>query len=188
MANRNFRMPRRKTEWAGLGDSTGTGASLALSSTISASQVNVITGAATVSRVADPISAGLTAQEFTITRTILDLDFGIIAGAALNQMTVSVGLGVFRGEAFLAGGASLADPAERPDFEWLYWSRFNLRTSDDTQDPFNFPMAGIHIHEDLKGQRIVHNGELVAMIVTTSGTAGVSTAASTQARFLVKLP
>ena len=167
---------RRKTQWSGFGHDDGTvllPAAVAIAANASAiiAQGSVLSG-----------SFGFIDEEVTITRTIGRVTYMINNVSASSQASWALGCIVARTEAVAAGLASLPDPEQDPDAEWLYWASgiaINgtdvLRTAVTSGGVFNF---------DVKGQRIVSRGEQTVWIAHVEG-AGCLVGVS--GRFLVKL-
>ena len=179
MARAQFRGrgPRRKTQWVGIGNADGT-ASLPTFVALTATTPAIIA----VDMYAQGLSA-LADEEVTVTRMIGELYVDLNLTTANATATVAVGCAVARLEAIVAGVASLPDPEDDPDFEWLYYGVFGL------SNPSNALKDGVGtqriIHYDVRGQRIVRAGQNVVWIaqsITNNCRAFVA------GRLLVKLP
>ena len=180
MANVRYtrgRGPRRRTEWAGFGNSTG--------APVLPDMISL--GAGTPAFLSkDAITRGVAAistQEYTITRMLASLSMSMNVDTALAQATVAVGCGVASEDAIGVGVTAIASPEDHPDFEWLYYGVFML------QNPQNAlrdgPISSLQISIDVRGQRIVRAGVIpfwVAESQTANAIAGVG------GRYLVKLP
>jgi len=178
LADRHFaRAMRRKTQWAGFGDVTGT-ANLPTMVTVAANASVIISQGLIVAN-----SAGLVDEEVTITRVIGDISVAVAADGALSRWTLALGLAVSRLEAITAGVASLPSAEDDPDFEWLYYTVLQgINPQNTLRDG---PLSGLHVRFDVKGQRVVRTGYSVVWIAeaqTTAVQVGVG------GRALVKLP
>ncbi len=101
--NRNF--PRKVKQWRGLG---GTVLTLTGSSTNIAGSIS-FTEAQTVIRILGEYTIGPTA-----------------APAALDSVHMNVGLCVASTDAVAVGATAMPDPADEPEFPWLYWKQHML--------------------------------------------------------------
>ena len=113
---RTFSAPRRKTQWAGFGDSAGA-AVIPTVFELTPGTPRVISSSMIVGG-----AAGLFDEEVTITRTIGRLSCAIGSNTAESQGAFAVGLGIFRGESLTVGVTALPSPEDDPDFEWLYYT------------------------------------------------------------------
>ena len=176
MARTQFRGPRRKTQWMGMGDSAGNVNLPGLLSVGTAAKVvlsaNFIGSG----------GAGIVDEETTITRMIGQYTASVSSTTALTTGTIALGMAVVRAEAFAAGVAALPSPISDPDFEWLYYGSVILRNPNLVfQDG---PAASIVVPFDVRGQRIVRAGQTVVWI----GEAEISTIfTGVTGRYLVKL-
>ena len=177
MATRS-RGSRRKTEWAGLGAADGS-ASLPVPINLTAGTASVISAGAIVAG-----SSGLVDNEVTITRLIANLSVGLRTATADVAASVAVGCAVVRTEAVAAGVAALPSPESDPDFEWLWYGCFPLRTPPASQNGASGSTNAM-IEIDGRAQRIVRTGQTMIWLAesqTATAFAGVG------GRYLVKLP
>jgi len=166
---------RRKTNWAGFGDSAGA-ANLPGFAALSAGTPQIISTGAIVGG-----AAGFFEEEVTITRTIGRFAATLDAATADLTGTVAVGCGVFRGESITAGVTSLPSPEDDPDFEWLYYGVFGL-AQGGTAD--QVPAIPVVIDFDVRGQRVLRSGWTVAWVAEAQTT---TIRAMVGGRYLVKL-
>ena len=179
MANARFRGrgPRRRTEWAGFGNRDG--------NPILPIVRSVTVGTALILS-KDAITSGVAAvvvQEYTITRMIGFATFAIGVTTASAVATLAIACGVMREDAISAGVASLPDPEDDPDFEWLYYGSVALiNPANALKDG---PGSTVIVPFDVWGQRIVRTGVIPFWIAKSEGQncdAGVT------GRYLIKLP
>ncbi len=177
MANRNFaRSMRRKTQWAGFGDAAGAANFPAA--------VNVSPGTAVIisTNMIVQGAAGLVDEEVTITRMIGQWSATINSDSALASSTVAIGCLVARNEAINAGVASLPDPENEPDAEWLYWGAWSGRNPQNALR--DGPISGGRMEFDVRSQRIVRAGFSTVWIAMSQATTATVTVAG---RYLAKL-
>jgi len=168
---------RRKTQWVGFATAAGA-ASLPLEVSLTAGTAALLSFGSYAGGAAAP-----TIDEFTVTRTIGRLTVSINNDTALIDATVAVGCGVMRNEALVAGIASLPDPEDDPDFEWLYYGVFGLK------NPMNAlrdgPVSSLSVPFDVRGQRVVRSGWSLFWIAESEA---ASVSAMVGGRYLIKLP
>jgi hypothetical protein len=99
-------------------------------------------------------------EEYTITRTIVNVAGIPAIVTAASRARVAIGLGIFRVEAVAAGVGSLPSPESDPDFEWLYYSQFDLRTPTASQLEGSTALDMYRAMVDVRGQRIVRLGQV----------------------------
>ncbi len=163
MARRQFsRGIRRKTQWAGFGDSTGAAELPEIVSVPAATPSAIISFNAVIQN-----TLGWLDEEVTITRMIGMVTVTLNLDTALASASFAVGCLVARGEAITAGIGSLPSPEDDPDVEWLYY------VSGIVHNPQNAlrdgPLSGIHIPFDVKSQRIVRAGQSPVWIAHAEG-------------------
>jgi len=178
MAHRNFaRAMRRKTEWAGFGDAGATGALPVLISLV-AGTAQVISQGITVAGV----GAAAPEDETTLTRTIGILTATMNVATAEAFATVAVGLGLVTVEALAGGVGSMPSPEDRPEFEWIYYSVFQLSNAANVL--LDGPITGVHFPFDVRGQRIIRPGHTLVWLAE-SQTSDVQVGVG--GRYLLKL-
>ncbi len=170
-------MQRRRTQWAGFGDINGAANIPTLTpvtngSTAIIGQAIIIQG-----------SSGLVDEEFTITRMIGFMTAVINSTTSSAIGSMAVGCLVARNEAVAAGVASLPSPEADPDSDWLYYASMVLRNPANAET--NGPVNGKITFFDVRGQRIVRNGETLVWLASANDSNMVVAAAG---RYLVKLP
>ena len=179
MANNFRRAARRKTEWAGFGDQAGGAAFPDVIAIAAGSADGVLISSDAITNGV----AAVVAQEYTITRMIGAATIGLNVTTAGATATIAVACGIAREEAIAAGVASLPNPEDDPDFEWLFYGSLLLRNpANALQDG---PVSTVLMPFDVRGQRIVRAGYIpfwLAMCVTSNCVAAVT------GRYLVKLP
>ena len=168
--------PRRKTQWAGLGNSTGAAAiptaiALVAGTPLIISQAAVVAG-----------GTGIVDEEFTITRTICDILLATRVNTAELAVSVAIGCAVARAEAITAGVASLPSPESDPDFEWIFYGVGLLLNPIAAEEQDGGSLVRMHV--DVKGQRIVRAGQSIVWIAESQGG---NASAGVAGRYLVKL-
>jgi len=177
MPRRQFsRGVRRKTQWGGFGHDDGTvllPAAIAIAANASAilSQQVVVAG-----------TTGFIDEEVTITRMIGRVSYMINNVSASSQASWALGCYIARQEAITAGLASLPDPEQDPDAEWLYWASGIAINGTDVLR--NAMTSGSLFNFDVKGQRVMGRKESPVWIAHVEG-AGCLVGVS--GRYLVKL-
>ena len=132
---------------------------------------------------------GLEATEkFTVTRAIADLLLAFRASDAAGGIVVAyVGVIIVSAEAFAIGATAVPDPRTRQSDDWLFLGMYTLMSSAT-----GFSGSGYNDREvmlDLKGQRKMVPGEVLAGVFALDGVTGSSRTiqASLQWRNLLKL-
>ena len=168
--------PRRKTQWGGFANAAGA-ASLPTLTAVAVGTSVVLSNGLVVAG-----STGFFDEEVTITRMIGMWTAQISSTTADTEGTIAVGLAVARGEAILAGVASLPSLEDDPDFEWLYYGSAHLRNPNSVlQDG---PINAIHVPFDVRGQRVLRSGSTVVWLAEAEETSMI---AGVTGRALVKL-
>ncbi len=158
MALRRFsRGSRRKTEWAGFGNSVGAAAlptpvSVLTSAPRAILSLNVIVGG----------GLGFLDQEVTITRMIGQLMIAMNTSVAEAQASWAVGCIVERNEAAAAGIGSMPSPEDDPNSEWLFYASGSLINPDNALK--DGPTSSRFVDFDVRGQRIMRSGETLVWI------------------------
>ncbi len=147
---------RRKTQWAGFGDTAGaanlpTLVSSAAGASVIVSQALIVGG-----------GSGLVDEEVTVTRMIGSWTASISATTGSLIATVAIGCAIVRLETIGVGVAALPSVETDPDFEWLYYGGMILRAPNSTMQ--DGPLSSVVVPFDVKGQRIVHAGESMVWI------------------------
>ncbi len=180
MARSFSRGARRKTQWSRFGDTTGAGTGFP-------TYVGVAAGAGAITSRGLVVGGGqgFVDEEVTIVRSI-----GMIGvrhdGTSGVAARFAVGLYITRVEAIAAGVASLPDPQDDPDAEWLYYATgavvgIGAAAGDRAQEP----LANLVFQFDTRGMRKLNTGESTVW-VAKAGTDAVEIV--TAGRCLVKLP
>ncbi len=167
---------RRKTQWAGFGNSGGA-ATMPFPTSVTALSTVVISANAIVAG-----SAGIIDEEFTVTRTIGWFTMAINSDTALERCGVRIGCAVVRNEVLSAGVASMPDLVHDPDFEWLYFGGAGLINPQNAERDGNLSM--IRQEFDVRGQRIVRAGQTLAWVAESINANSV---VGVDGRYLVKL-
>ena len=158
MARTSFRggSVRRKTQWAGYGDSVG--------AAVLPGFVVVPSGGAAILSFNGIINgaAGFLDEEVTITRMIGRVSARINVNTANVSATLAVGCIIARNEAIAAGVGSLPSPEDDPDSDWLYYAVMGLVNPNSTL--VDSALANIHSDFDVSGQRIVRAGQTAVWI------------------------
>ena len=177
MANRAFaRVTRRKTQWAGFGDSAGA-ANLPTALNLTPGTAQILSVGAIISG-----AVGFLDEEVMLTRTIGMVSVAMDADTAEAQGAFVVGGGVFRSEAVAAGVGFLPSPESDPDFEWIYMvSGILINLTGTSREG---PISGMHIPFDICSQRVVRSGQTFAWIAEAQST-GVTLGVN--GRYLAKL-
>jgi len=167
---------RRKTQWGGFGHDDGTvllPAAIAIAANASAilSQGVVLAG-----------TLGFLDEEVTITRMIGRVTTMINNVSASSQASWALGCVIARNEAVSAGLASLPDPEQDPDAEWLYWASGIAVNGTDVLR--NAMTSGAGFNFDVKGQRVMARNEVPVWVAHVEG-AGCLVGVS--GRYLAKL-
>ncbi len=170
---------RRKTQWAGFGDSAGAAVlpvvfQLATGTPVVVSQAAVVAG-----------STGFVDEEVTVTRVLGHVMAGIRVATANAAVTIAIGCAIVRLEALAAGVASLPSPEDDPDYEWLYYNVFPLANPVGTGIHDGWPGASLVMPFDVRGQRIVRRGMTFVWLAESQGG---NAFAGVGGRYLVKLP
>ena len=149
---RQFRSQRRKTQWAGMGDTAGAAVLPAVQNLTAGTAVILSRGAIIAS------GTGFVDEEVTITRTLGNVTAGIRVATAGSDAAVAVGLAVARNEAVTAGVGSLPSPESDPDFEWLYYDVMLFENGPQTANVGADNCASMIKPFDVRGQRILRTG------------------------------
>ncbi len=90
---------------------------------------------------------------------------------ALDRAFVTIGIGVVSSDAFALGTTAMPDPADEPEFPWLYWKEHALRFSSTD---FAGGNREISVREsfDIKTMRKLNPRETLAMIAQYTDSAG----------------
>ena len=168
--------PRRKTQWGGFGSNTGTAAipefvDLAAGTAVILSS-NIVKGA----------TVGVNDEEFTVTRTIGRFSFSIDVTTAAAAASVAVGCAVVRNEVVAGGVGVLPSPEDSPDFEWLYYGVYHMVNPGSSLA--DGPLSSGFVDFDVRGQRIVRNGQTLVWLAEAQGNAARGAVGG---RYLVKL-
>ena len=142
--------PRRKTQWAGMGDSVG--------AAVLPGFVVVPSGGPAILSFNMVVNGGvgLIDEEGTITRMIGRVSARINVNTANVSATLAVGCIVARNEAIVAGVGSLPSPEDDPDSDWLFYAVMGLVNPNTTNNDSS--LANVHFDFDVSGQRIVRVG------------------------------
>ncbi len=177
MARVRGRGPRRKTQWAGMGEGTGAAATLPVFVTLNVGVPQILAQRFIVNG-----GLGFLDEEVTITRMIGSFTAQLNLSAVNTAATLAIGCAVVRAEAATAGVASLPSPEDDPDFEWLYYSVMGLHHGPVANA--DAVVSGGIREFDVKGQRIVRAGNNVVWLGETE-TADMRVQVG--GRYLVKL-
>jgi len=104
-----MRTPRRRKGWLSVPG---------LSTTLTANGITLASGSLT-----------FTGPGNTVMRIIGRLALGfdtLVSVSASDQARVTLGLGLFSGDAVTAGAGSLPDPAEDPEYGWMLWKELEV--------------------------------------------------------------
>ena len=168
MADR-MRTPRCRKEWAGLpgfvldltGDATGIGGLIAFAG-----------GGFMVLRMIG---------EYIITPTS--------GTVALDDVCITMAIGVVSSDAAAAGAASLPDPADEPEYPWLYWADHNFFFGGTSANPGS-EVSARAIKFDIRSMRKLSPRESLVWVVQYVNGAGdpLMHIGVGQSRVLVALP
>ena len=125
---------------------------------------------------------GLTAERFTLTRTIGQVSVSLDVSTASVEATVAVGCIAARNEAITAGTASLPSLVSDPDADWIYYTIIHVRNPNTTN--LDGPISMRYLHFDVSSQRKLDAGDdlvWLAFAQTTVCSVGVA------GRYLLKL-
>jgi len=151
---------RRKTQWAGMGNSSGA-AALPTYITLSAGVASILSTALIVRGQSGLIIEG----EVTITRMIGEYSAVLDSETADVQATLAIGCAVVRQEAITAGVASLPSPEDDPDFEWLYYGVHGMR--NEPISALQTDVSTLRKSFDMRAQRILRVGYNVVWLAET---------------------
>jgi len=170
--------PRRKTQWAGMGDAAGA-ANLPIPLNLTAGTPLIISQAGILGG-----AAGFVDEEVTLVRTIGMISAVLDTTSAGVVGSVAIGCGVMRLEALAIGVTALPSPEDDPDFEWLYYAVIPLSFGPSVSRGFG-NAAGTSISFDVRGQRRVGRSETPVWIAESQN---ANAEVGVGGRYLVKLP
>ncbi len=119
-------------------------------------------------------SAGLVGggTPFTVIRMLGGYIIGpTSAPAALDDVTIGVGIGVVSADALAAGAGSVPDPIEEPDFPWLYWRSHDFFFAGTDPESANVS-ASLRVDFDIKSMRKIKPREALIVVVQYANTVG----------------
>ena len=125
-----------------------------------AGQANAITASSTF------LASGLLnfAEPFTILRMLGEYTIGpTSAPAALDNADVTIGIGVVSTDAATLGATALPDPADEPEFPWLYWASHDFFFAGTGAQPA-IEVAGLRRSFDIKSMRKVKPRESLIVV------------------------
>ena len=86
------------------------------------------------------------------------------APVVLDDAFVTVAVGVISTDAFAAGAASVPDPADEPDYPWLYW-KVHAFFFAGTDPESASAAASVRVEFDIRSMRKLKARESLAMIL-----------------------
>ncbi len=108
---------------------------------------------------------GLLTDPFTILRMIGEYTLSPTSAPAANDgALVTVGIGVFSGDAVALGATALPDPVEEAEYPWLYWASHPMFYATTSADPSSASGSLRHTY-DIRSMRKVKPREDVAMAI-----------------------
>ena len=100
--------------------------------------------------------------------------FGATVPVASDAVSFCMAIGVVSMDAADVGASALPDPADEPEYPWLWWKCAELFATDATANRAGNTVGGTFRYEfDIKSQRIIRPGHsliYVAQYVDTAGT------------------
>jgi len=88
-----------------------------------------------------------------------------------DEISVSMGLGVFATDAVAAGAASMPDPANEPEFPWMMWDQFALKAELAAGEEA-LGSSVIRRSYDIKSMRKIRPGQTLTWVVQTGTVTG----------------
>jgi len=86
-----------------------------------------------------------------------------------DAVKITLGLAKVSTDAAAAGAASMPDPADEPEFPWLYWSsrhfRWSAATSGTAGQGAQDAMGSVRVHDDLRTMRKFKPGQSLIWVV-----------------------
>jgi len=168
---------RRKTQWAGMGNSSGA-AALPTYITLTAGVASILSTGLIVRGASGLIIEG----EVTITRMIAEYTAVLDSETADVQATMAIGCGLVRQEAIDVGVTALPSPEDDPDFEWLYYAVHGMR--NEPVSALQTDISTLRKSLDVRGQRILRVGMNVVWLAETQTSNAFCVVGG---RYLVKL-
>ncbi len=169
--------PRRLTQWGGFGHQDGATVQRSTMVTVASGSVGILSSGIIVGG-----AYGFLDERVTITRMIGLFVARVQTDTAALAAQYAVGCAKATAQAIAAGTASLADPENEPDFEWLYYQAGNLRRSGTANNDNG--LTTVQMPFDVRSQRILQAADNVVWLLAArcqSVEAGVG------GRYLAKL-
>ena len=94
------------------------------------------------------------------------------APTALDRCIVTVALGVVSGDALVAGASAFPDPADEPDYPWLFLGTHPFFFGGTSADP-NSVASAVRHRFDVKSMRKVKPGQALAMVAQYEDGTGI---------------
>jgi len=81
-----------------------------------------------------------------------------------DEAVLTVGIGKVSTDAATLGATALPDPADEPEYPWLYWASHPLQFQAATLDP-NAAAANLRVAYDIKSMRKFSASEALVMVI-----------------------
>ena len=102
---------------------------------------------------------------------LLSFDYSQQAG---DDIQIALGLGIMSTDAFAAGAGSLPDPGSEPEYPWLWWGQYQLRSFAAANEQ-SLGTSVVRLSADTKAMRKMKPGQSLGWVVETSGASGSPT-------------
>jgi len=89
-----------------------------------------------------------------------------------DRMVLTFGLGIFSTDAVALGATAVPDPADEPQYPWLWWKEFRLDSKTTTGLTGGWGIAAQRYEVDTKAMRKVKPGESLVMVFQSTNLAG----------------
>jgi len=108
----------------------------------------------------------------TVLRMLGEYIIGLDAApTAQDAVEIVVGIGVFSADAFAVGATAVPDPAEEPEYPWLYWAAHDFFYVDSSLVPSG-ARGSIRVPFDIKSMRKMKPRETLGAVVQYVDTTG----------------
>ena len=100
---------------------------------------------------------------------------GESGATAADRMAITCGIGIFSTDAVTLGATALPDPADEPEFPWVWWKEFVLHTEVAAGPSGGWGIQAQRYEIDSKAMRKVKPGESALIVIQSTNAAGAPT-------------
>ena len=92
-----------------------------------------------------------------------------------DRMVITVGIGIFSTDAVTVGENAMPDPADEPEYPWVWWKEFSLHTEVAAGPSGGWGIQAQRYDIDSKAMRRIKPGESLVLVFQTTNLVGAPT-------------